>query len=370
MAPRSNLTVVLPSFAGGGAERVMLSHLARLDRALIAPRLIVLDGRGPLRELLPGDVPVHDLARPRLRRALPALLGALRATQPDVVLGTMVHVNLALLAVRPLLSGHPRLVLREANTPSRSLGATAHPRLMRALYRRFMPRADAVLCNSRLMVDEIAQQFGVASNRLVHLPNPVDADRLRAAALPIVREPGPGARFVASGRLVRQKGFDRLIDMAASLPSDARVTIFGEGPDGPVLKAQIDRLQLGARVNLAGFSASPWAAVAGADAFLLPSRWEGMPNAALEALALGAPVIATPEAGGIGELAGGAASGDVTLAEAGPSFVAAMTAVGTRSADDLRPSLLPAGYEPNALAARLNEIVLQVAGIARSGGSR
>jgi glycosyltransferase involved in cell wall biosynthesis len=365
-----SLTVVLPSFAAGGAERVTLSHLARIDRARIAPNLIVLDGRGPLRELLPADVPVHDLARPRLRRALPALIGALREARPDVVLGTMVHVNLALLAARPLLKGRPRLVLREANTPSRSLGATAHPRLMRTLYRRLMPRADAVLCNSRLMMDEIARDFALAPDRLVHLLNPVDVARLRTAASLTQREPGPGARFVASGRLERQKGFDRLIDMAASLSSDAHVTIFGDGPDGPALRAQADQSQFGARVSFAGFSNSPWDAVAGADAFLLPSRWEGMSNAALEALALGTPVIATPEAGGIGELAAAAAPGAVTLAEAGPPFVAAMASVVPRPADGLRPSLLPPGYEPDALAARLSEIVLEVAGSSRSGGSR
>ena len=365
-----SLTVVLPSFAAGGAERVTLSYLARIDRTQIAPSLIVLDGRGPLRELLPADVPVYDLGNPRLRRALPGLIGALRVSCADVVLGTMVHVNLALLAVRPLLKGRPRLVLREANTPSRSLDATAHPRLMRTLYRRLMPRADAVLCNSRLMMNEIARDFAVAPDRLVHLPNPVDAVRLRASALPPWREPGSGARFVASGRLVRQKGFDRLINMAASLPSGAHVTIFGDGPDGPALRAQADQSQFGARVSLAGFSNSPWDAVAGADAFLLPSRWEGMPNAALEALALGTPVIATPEAGGIGELAAAAASGAVTLAEAGPPFVAAMASVVPRPVDDLSSSLLPPGYEPDALAARLSEIVFNVADISRSEGSR
>ena len=365
-----SLTVVLPSFAAGGAERVTLSYLARIDRARIAPNLIVLDGRGPLRELLPADVPVHDLARPHLRRALPGLIGALRASRAEVVLGTMVHVNLALLAVRPLLKGRPRLVLREANTPSRSLGATAHPRLMRALYRRLMPRADAVLCNSRLMMDEIARDFAVAPDCLIHLPNPVDVARLRAVALPPRREPGSGARFVASGRLVRQKGFDRLIDMAASLPSDAHVTIFGDGPDGPALRARADKSQFGARVDFAGFSNSPWDAVAGADAFLLPSRWEGMSNAALEALALGTPVIATPEAGGVAELATAGEPGALTLAEAGPAFVAAMVSVVPRPADDLRSSLLPPGYEPDALAARLSEIVLEVAGSLRSGGSR
>ena len=323
-----------------------------------------------MRGNLPSDVPIRDLARPRLRGALPALIGALRATRPDVILGTMVHVNLALLAVRPLLSGHPRLVLREANMPSRSLAATAHPRLIRAFYRRFMPRADAVLCNSRLMMNEIAQQFGVAPDRLVHLPNPVDIALLRAAAASPQREPGPGVRFVAAGRLVRQKGFDRLIDMTASLPPDVHVTILGEGPDDPALEAQVDRLQLGAQINLAGFSASPWAAVAGADAFLLPSRWEGMPNAALEALALGTPVIATPEAGGIGELATGVTPGSVTLAEAGPPFVGAMAAVVPRPVDALRPNLLPSGFDPDALAAKLGEIVLGFTSSLHSGGFR
>jgi hypothetical protein len=69
-----------------------------------------------------------------------------------------------------------------------------------------------------------------------------------------------------------------------------------------------------------------------------------MPNAALEALACGAPVIATPEAGGFHEVAE-EAPGAATLAEAGPAFTAAMLSVRPREKSGLRPSLLPARFE-------------------------
>lgn len=73
----------------------------------------------------------------------------------------------------------------------------------------------------------------------------------------------------------------------------------------------VRELGLERNVTLQGsdLNPSPW--IAAADAFVLPSRFEGMPNAALEALALGTPVIATPDAGGISEVPG------VIIAEAG-----------------------------------------------------
>src|SRR5690606_340618 len=156
-------------------------------------------------------------------------------------------------------------------------------------------------------------------------------------------EPGDGPRFVAAGRLTHQKGFDRLLDMMAATDSASRLTILGEGPELENLRAQAQRLGLGARVAFVGFEPSPWPRYAGADAFLLPSRWEGMPNAALEALACGTPVIATPESGGIGEIAALATPGAVTTAEAGTPFVELLRAVAPRPAAQ-HPSLLPAEF--------------------------
>jgi len=332
---------VLPSFAGGGAERVMLTFLRSLDRDRFAPALLVFDAAGPLAALVPPDVAVYDLAQPRLRHAVFGLVRLLRQLDPAVIVSTLGYVNLALLAARPFLPRRARLIVREANLPVHSLSTVPQARLMRAGYRLLYPRADAVICGAQTVADSLARDFGVPQGRLSVLYNPVDEMSVRAAAATPAREPGPGLRFVAAGRLAAQKGFDRLLDMMAPLPGDARLTILGEGPDRAALEARAAALGLSGRVGFVGFDPAPWARYAGADAFVLPSRWEGMPNAALEALACGTKVVATPEAGGIGEVGALAAPGAVTVSEAGAPFVAAMGAVAVDPPPVPRPSLLP-----------------------------
>ena len=340
----ARVAFVLPYFDGGGSQRVALNLLRGLPRERFAPELVMFDARGPLRELAPADAPILDLGGPRLRSVALRLLKALRARRPDVLFSTFGYVNLALLALRPLLGFRPRLVIREGNTPSESLPRLAFGSVMAAGYRLLYRRADCVICQSRLIADELQARYGVPAERLAHLANPIEEAEIRRRAEPAVRHPGPGLRFVAAGRLTAQKGFDRLLEMMAATPESAHLTILGEGAEEAALRAQARRLGVEERVLFAGFVADPWPRFAGADAFLLPSRWEGMPNAALEALACGVPVIATPEAGGFREVAEEAAAGAATLAEAGPAFTAAMLAARPHEGGP-RPSLLPARFE-------------------------
>jgi len=340
------IALILPSFAGGGAERVALTLLARLDPARAAAEVGVLDAAGPLADTVPAHVAVRDLARPRLRDAAGAIVRWLRASRPDVVLSTFGYVNLALLALRPLLPATTRVFVREANTPSLALAHAPAPALTALAYRLLYPTADRVICLHRAMAEEMTARFGVDARRVALLANPVEEARLRAASP--VRAPGPGRRFVAAGRLARQKGFDRLIRLFGSLPGEDRLTILGTGPDAAALAALAESLGLADRVALPGFVAEPAGWFAGADAVLVASRWEGMPNVALEALACGTHVIATPESGGIGELAAEAPDGAVTVAAFGAPFLAAMAAVRPAAAAAPRPSLLPARYEVEA----------------------
>jgi len=337
------LTLILPSFAGGGAERVTLTLATSLSRTGVAVELGVLDSAGPLADLVPDGVAVTDLASPRLRNALRPLAGWLRRRRPHVVLSTFGYVNLALLALRPLLAADTRLVIREANTPSLSLAQGPFPFLMGLGYRLLYPTADLVLCQHALMASDMIERFGVARERIAILPNPVDVDALRGH-MPR-REPGPGRCFVAAGRLTRQKGFDRLIASFAESDAADRLTVFGDGPDRTALEQIIVSQGLESRVCLGGFEAAPWSWYAGADAVLVPSRWEGLPNVALEALACGTPVIATPESGGIAEVAAGAPDGAVTVASWGRDFEDAMAAVTPGRVENPRPSLLPTRYE-------------------------
>ena len=209
------IAFVLPSFAGGGAERVVLTLAGALPAARFDSHIVVLDGNGPLAPEVPGGVPVHDLGHARLRRALPALRACLRRLRPQVVMPTIVHLNLAVLAMRPCLGRGMRIYARESNMPSRSLASLSRPALFRWGCRRLYPRADGILCNAGTVAEELARDFRVPSDRIHLIDNPIDTTRLRNAAEPVRRAAGPGPRFVAAGRLTHQKGFDRLIDSAS-----------------------------------------------------------------------------------------------------------------------------------------------------------
>ncbi len=350
------VTFVMPSLGGGGAERVVLTLLRELDRSAYRLTLVTLDASGPLAADLPSDVPVCDLRRSRLRYAIPALMRTLRSIRPDIVVSSIGYVNLALVALRPFLGKRARIFIREANMPSVSLAASRWPRLFRYGYRILYPRADGVVCSSRRMIDEMRDNFGVASARLYLVMNPVDIFRIRAAAHLPKRFPGAGRRFVAAGRLTYQKGFDRLLKAFARLPCDAHLTLLGEGSERGRLVAMAHSLGIEDRVQFTGFCIDPWPMLAGADVFLLSSRWEGMPNVALEALACGTPVIAMKEAGGIGDVAALATAHAVRIANDENEFLQLMGEVEPGPVNELRPSLLPAEFGPAAVARRYSEI--------------
>jgi glycosyltransferase involved in cell wall biosynthesis len=125
-----------------------------------------------------------------------------------------------------------------------------------------------------------------------------------------------GARLVTVGRLVAVKGQLLLIDAVHALRArglDVRAEIIGEGPCRADLERRIHELELDGSVTLVGAVGQDEvpARLRGATAFLLPSFAEGVPVVAMEAMALGVPVI-TSRVAGIPELIEDGVSGLLT----------------------------------------------------------
>jgi len=83
---------------------------------------------------------------------------------------------------------------------------------------------------------------------------------------------------------------------------NTHLTILGEGPEYNNLINMVKNLDLESKVDFKGYIENPNGFVAAADYFILPSRWEGLPNAALEALVLGTPVISFREVEGLADI--------------------------------------------------------------------
>ncbi|MGE0315491.1 MAG: glycosyltransferase [Lautropia sp.] len=331
MSSRVRVLFAIPHLAkGGGAERVMLTLIERLDRRRFEPQLMVLDARlNELADRVPGDVPVIDLGVSRVRHAWRPMRAAIAAARPDVLLSGLGHLNLMIAMLRPWLPRTLAVIGRETAVVTAIHREYRTGALRNLAYRWFYPNLDRVVCQSTDMRDDLVDRLGFPAARTCLIANPVDVERLRARALaddPAASAlmagppPPPNGRhglgphrlsatgtpleLVAVGRLAPQKGFDLLIEAVSLLPAGTcRVVIIGDGPSRAALDAMIAKARLESTVVLAGHQHNPHAFLARADALVLSSRYEGMPNVMLESLAIGTPVIAMPCPGGTREIA-------------------------------------------------------------------
>lgn len=357
--PRPRVVFVLPALTAGGAERVLITLMNGIDRTEFAPAMLCVNDGGPLRYLAGDELPFRSLSSTghlRVLHAIPRLYRALRDMKPDIVVSTMAHMNFVILLLRPFFP-RTRFIVREAITPSFIL--KLHPLLkpaVAAAYALLYPMAFRVISPAQMIRDEFIKIFRMNPRKHVLLPNPVDAEKMRGDGRAAPPLPPGTVRFVAAGRLNNQKGFDRLIDILPRIQGDWHLTILGEGEERAALAAQIEKLNLQSRVSLPGFSPNPWPLYAAADALLLPSRCEGMPNVALESLCCGTPVIAMEEAGGIVEIAA-AAPQSVTLCQTMDDFAAAMARTTAQRTETFRPSLLPRAFERAAVIGEFTKIL-------------
>ncbi|PYP90913.1 MAG: hypothetical protein DMG65_09795 [Candidatus Angelobacter sp. Gp1-AA117] len=305
---RKRVLFLVPAFAGGGggAERVISILLRHLDRTKFELHLGVIQERSAVFQDIPDDVIVHDLRVSRMRYALLPIINLLWKVRPQTVLSTVVYLNVLLVLARPFLP-RVKLLLREATIPSAFIAQQArHPRVWRWFYRHLYKRADSIICLSDFMLKDLAEQFGLPQEKLIRIYNPVDVDYVRRSAESFGNPySGDGPHLVTVGRLQREKGLDVLLEAMPGILQAfpmARLAVLGEGPLEAELKAQIRKLGLGESVNFLGFQPNPCPYLKYADLFVLPSRVEGMPNALLEALALGKDVVASDCPGGVREI--------------------------------------------------------------------
>jgi UDP-glucose:(heptosyl)LPS alpha-1,3-glucosyltransferase len=168
------------------------------------------------------------------------------------------------------------------------------------------PRLRAVICNSRMVKDEIQRHFGLDEAKLHVVYNGVDTDafhpRLKAEfrapmrARLAVAPDAPVLLFVGSG--FERKGVARLVAALAAMPSrDAHLVVVGKDKSERQCRALARRLGVGSRVHFAGGQQDvrPWYGLA--DAFALPTLYDPFPNAALEALACGLPLVTSAQSG-------------------------------------------------------------------------
>lgn len=287
----------------GGAEWALVRLIKHLDRAEWEPRVDCLGPRASLvSEFERLGVPVTCHNGTGLRssfRVYRQLVRTWREWRPQIVQTSLFHANLL-----------GRLAARRAGVPVVCSGLRVAERRNRwhgRLDRLTNFLVDRNVCVSRGVADWAEREVGLFPPKTVVIPNSVDVERFANAVPADLTRLGipPGSRVLLSiGRLDPQKGFDNLLTAFAGLAlrhRTAHLLIVGEGPLRGALEAARNALGLAGRIHMPGRLDDIPGLLAASEIFVLASRWEGMPNVVLEAMATGKPIVATTVEG-IGEL--------------------------------------------------------------------
>ena len=302
------IAFILPNVSGGGAARVATILCSEWARSGHAVSLVTFEN--------PESEPAYPLD-PQVERHKIGL-----SASPQTLLGIASNNANRVFRLRRILKKiHPTAVisfLLEANVPAalaaRSLGLPVlisernHPGFDTISDLKARIRANTYPLANRLCVQtgDIGHWFktklGIDARVI---PNPAPSAGLLSSGKERLCENTSRKRVISLGRLEPQKGFDRLIEafalIAGEVP-DWDIVIYGEGAQRAALQRKIQEHHLDTRMKLPGVTRAPAEELGSSDLYVHTARYEGFPNAVLEALSAGLCVIATDCPGGTREI--------------------------------------------------------------------
>lgn len=281
VSPAINVVVLKPSQEWASRLRVLMAN----------PRLA-------LTLLLPILLPHKP---PKTIRYLSDLTAYLVREQPDALLSAKTHANLVAIWAKQSADVQTRIVVSERSTMSTVIQNSRkwRWRFAQPLIRKVYPHAHLVIAVSHGVAEDISTCTGLSQERIPTIYNPILTEHIQTQSiLPITHSWLKNKEIpiiLGVGRLVPAKDFSTLLKAFAHIHAkrSARLIILGEGRERPTLEKLARELGIASDLSLPGFEDNPYAFMAQASVFVLSSRLEGLPNALLEALACGCPVVST-----------------------------------------------------------------------------
>lgn len=314
MKPAPNVAILVSGRQVASRERMFIEIAAQLMTRGAQVEFLAAGPEPELSAAIPAHIPLRNVS-PLPRRAfgikiahgirMPAailpLARHLHAKNIDILFTTSIPPNIAGLLAARWSGWKGRIVLRQSNAVYSGtvpefgqIDRHLRDRLIPGLYRQ----ADAIVANSGGVAQNLIA-LGLDSGRITSIPNGVDygwiADRARASLPWIKPESDKRPTIITMGRLVPQKDHACLLRAFAMLANRivCDLVIVGTGPELEGLQQLAQQYAIEDRVHFAGYQTNPYPLLAQADLFVLSSRFEGMPNALIEALACGLSVVST-----------------------------------------------------------------------------
>ena len=305
------ISILLPDFRGGGAERVMLDLGHEFQRLKYRVEFVVTRATGDLLPEAKRHFHIIDLSVPRFRRVFLPLARYIYQAKPDAIIANMWPLTSAAVLARAMSRHKCKLLLVEHITLSKQYGSWGVLQSLKislsmsATYRY----ADLVAGVSEGVAVDTAKFARLPASRLGVLYNPIPqraTPPVETCNMVDTKWGCPrGLRILTVGNLKDQKNHALLLRSFSKLQRpDTRLMILGKGENEGLLRSLSDELGIADRVIFAGFQSNTYPFYVTADLFVLSSDYEGFGNVIVEALSFGLPVVSTDCPSGPAEILG------------------------------------------------------------------
>ena len=332
---------LIHTLGGGGAEKVLVNLANGMDKTKFDVTVMTVINTGIFRESLNSDVKYKYIFNIPLRKNNKSISndnksGSLLSKPSKIInrLGRIysfmwkyMPVNLFYkLAIKEkydievaFLEGICAKIISGSNNKNSKKISWIHVDLLnqkksefvfknRETEKKCYEKFDEIVCVSNIVKEQFIKKFNIDENKVSVKYNPIDSVEVNKKANDIVTDIEKSNKFTfcSVGRLITQKGYDRLLRVHKNLVEqgiDYELWIIGEGNKKSILQEFIDENKLQDSVKLLGFKNNPYKYMNIADAFVCSSRAEGFSTVASEAAILGKPIV-TVNCSGMNELLG------------------------------------------------------------------
>lgn len=298
---QTDLAVLVASLFHGGVGKMRVHLINEIARRGYKVDLLIADRNSPYMDRVDPRVRVINVVTTNAVTGVPFVAAYLLRARPRVMLSQRIRVNALALRARALTRVKTRMFVTVNTNMTSELEALRPEKRARhlATMRHYFPRNDGIIAISHGVAKDLASLIDWPMERIRVAPNPVVtpelADMARAPLDHPWFAPGEPPVILGVGRLEPQKDFPTLIRAFARVRTQrpAHLVILGEGKQREELQRLAVELGIAGDLQMPGFVNNPYAFMARAALFVFSSRWEGLGNVLIEALAIGTPVVST-----------------------------------------------------------------------------
>lgn len=293
---------ILPTLGGGGAEKVALHILNNLNlKKFDIVLILIYKDRGDYLKELRKEVKKIFLNKTHIKYSLYPLFKTIKNEKPDIIINF--SFDLMILIGNFIIPFFKNIyfITRQANILSLENFSPFKKHLLKKAYQNF----HKIITQSGDMTLDLLNNINIDRNKIIEINNPVDIKKINKLSNENINiEFNDEERnLLCVGRLVKQKGFDLIIEVISNLNNkNIKLYILGEGIEKEKLERLIKKKKLERQVFLLGRKENPYIYMKKADLFILSSRYEGFPNVLIEANACGLYAICNNCLGGINEI--------------------------------------------------------------------